>query len=385
MNQPSAFYVNPRKRTVTMRTGYNQYQFDRTGRLNYAIMPRKVLKRGLDNRLLEVTVSDWPYAGMRTYRDLDDTEKSVWLGEVYGLARKQMTLCLPKPTRSALHKVADWTPEALSRDSEAFHRVYKPVSILPPDEYHALVVQVTEGCSYNRCAFCDFYRDRKFHIKSEEELRRHVKGIHTFLGDRVGDFTNVFLGDGNAFMIPTDGLVSALSILREEFGEVANAASTFMDTFTFDKKGDDELRAIRTANLDTVYVGFETGNDSLREWLKKPGDASTVLSALNRCKAAGFRLGVIVLVGVGGREIAQDHLKDTVRVLSEVKFTKGDTIYLSPFVEPEGIGYQKAMDALYLSPMSDLDIMGEMTRFKRSLEGLTPARLTHYFISEHIY
>lgn len=385
MHQPSAFYVNPRKQTVTLRTGFNQYQFDRTGRLNYAIMPRKVIRRGLDNRLLEVTVSDWPYAGVRTYRDLDETEKSAWLSEVYALAREEMALHLPKPTRSALSKVATWTPETLATDYQAFHDVYKPVSILPPDEYHALVAQVTEGCSYNRCSFCDFYRDRKFHIKSEAELTHHLEGISRFLGERVADFTNVFLGDGNAFMIPTERLLANLSLLREKLGPVAATASTFMDTFTFDRKGDDELRAIRDANLDTVYVGLESANESLREWLKKPGDATQVLSVLNRCKAAGFRLGVIILVGVGGREIARDHLRDTVRLLSEVKFTKGDTLYLSPFVEPEGIGYQSAMDALYLSPMSDLDIMGEMTRFKRSLEGLTPARVTRYFISEHIY
>src|SRR3972149_737752 len=81
------------------------------------------------------------------------------------------------------NKVAVLDYEKMEMEKRRFLSIYKPISILPPDQYLALVLQVTEGCWWNKCTFCDLYRDRKFAIKSDEEVLRHIKEIRGFLGE----------------------------------------------------------------------------------------------------------------------------------------------------------------------------------------------------------
>src|SRR5690606_34806557 len=104
-------------------------------------------------------------------------------------------------------EILPWTPEALLAEAERFRRVYKPISILPPDQYLSVVLQATEGCTWHRCTCCTFYQDRPFHVKSEDEFQRHVDEVRAFLGRGVLMRKSVFLGDGNALALTQRRLV----------------------------------------------------------------------------------------------------------------------------------------------------------------------------------
>ena len=96
---------------------------------------------------------------------------------------------------------------ALDEDAARFRSIYTPVAILPPDQYLAVVVQATEGCSWNRCTFCDFYRQQPFRIKGDGEFRSHVGDVVSFFGTAIGLRRSIFLADANALVIAQDRLL----------------------------------------------------------------------------------------------------------------------------------------------------------------------------------
>jgi radical SAM superfamily enzyme YgiQ (UPF0313 family) len=359
--------------------------FDRTGRLVRAAAKGWVLRRGLNNRFLLVEARDWHGWAGRCYRDLTDLEKSENVRRLYRLAIDAVREA-PEPVRRRwLPRLSDWTPEKLAEDASHFRKVYRSISILPPDQYQSVVVQVTEGCSYNRCLFCDFYRDRPFHIKSEQELEIHLEQIRGFFGERLRERTGIFLADGNAFIIPTARLLGVVEQVRHGLPEVEPVMSAFMDTFHSGGKQVAELTAIRRAGLTTVYIGLETGDDGLREFLNKPGSAHEALDVIRRCKQAGLRVGIIVLVGAGGRRFADSHLQRTMSLLASVPFSDGDVVYLSPFVDPSHAAYRQRLEAVGSEPMTPHQLAEELARWQRTLAALSPTKVTFYSVLEHIY
>lgn len=372
------------KHGLIIRNNGHVDRFDRTGRFVSRASARQTVRRGLDHRMVEMSMTGTGTATVRTYRDLDDVEKSTFLGHVYDVANTTMD-ALPEDERQTwTRQLQRWTPVSLAGDREAFGQVYLPVSILPPDQYHALVVQVTHGCSYNRCLFCDFYRDRPFHIKTTDELRRHVQAIKTFFGPRIQARTGIFLADGNALVIPTQKLLTFIETIRAALGEPLGNFSTFMDTFSLERKTSVELNALRTAGLTTVYVGLETGSDALRRHLDKPGSGQEATDAINRLKDSGFRVGVIVLIGAGGETFSKQHFEDTQQVLRNIRFNRDDIVFLSPFVEPDHSVYRETSIAQGIVPFSSEEIQGEVHRWRRHLSTMD-LKVTTYPIQQHLY
>ena len=133
------------------------------------------------------------------------------LDEAYDLAHRVAT-ATDEPGLAVLQR---WDWAALQADARRFGEIYRPVSILPPDQYLALVVQATEGCSYNQCTFCDFYRDRPFRVKSADELRAHIAAVQAFFGPALGLRKSLFLADANALVVPMPRLRAWLDVIAE--------------------------------------------------------------------------------------------------------------------------------------------------------------------------
>ncbi len=361
--------------------------FDRTGRLLFLTTLGGAVRRGLDHRMVESKDG----ADGRVFRELGAAEKWELVDGVRRAVlryRDAHPRDLGERERAWLVRIAAWTPAKLEQDEADFHRVYKPISILPPDQYRSLVVQVTEGCSYNRCLFCDFYRDRPFHIKSEHELTSHVAGLREWFGERMADRSGVFLGDGNALTVPTDRLLRMIAHLRAALPAslFAGGIATFMDTFSLERKSEWELSAVCAAGLDTVYVGFETGADDLRRFLRKQGTAQEALAAMTALKQAGFRLGVIVLVGAGGVRYASAHAKATKDALATLPLTRGDLIYLSPFVEPRQTHYREALAAAGIEALSPQALRAQYETLRANLVAHHPdVKVTLYSLGQHLY
>lgn len=189
---------------------------------------------------------------------------------------------------------------------------YEGMIYRPPSEADSLILQVAVGCSYNGCTFCHSFRDRKFRIKSFEEIKEDVDEA-----SRFGRIPRVFLADGDALVISQPILVQILEYMKskleglERVGIYANAVDIL-------KKDVDELRELKARGLGIIYLGLESGNGEVLKRIRKNATAEQMIRAGKRVKEAGILLSVTVLLGIGGTDMSQAHAEDTGKVLSEM-------------------------------------------------------------------
>lgn len=256
-----------------------------------------------------------------------------------------------------LELAAGFDALAATRAAEEFRRIYGRVAVLPPDQYNALVLQVTEGCAYAGCTFCDLYKGVVFRRKSLAEFREHIRAVRQFHGASLRARRSIFLGEANALTQPAAVLQDFFHVLNEEFElpvpETPSAAvsaswwlgsprrfdgvSTFMDAFTNPHRTVRDYFDLRRLGLRRVYIGLESGDAGLLKWLKKPATTASVQRCVQLLKECDILVGIIVLIGAGGREFAAAHVRETVRVLNELPLARNDHIFFSPLhVYPGG-------------------------------------------------
>ncbi len=183
----------------------------------------------------------------------------------------------------------------------------------PPSEARSFILQVTVGCSHNRCTFCSVYKDKKFQIKSLEEIAEDLKEAEPF----AQHIRRVFLADGDALIIPQRKLVPIMEMVNETFpnleriGIYGNAKSIL-------KKSVEDLKTLKDLKLGIVYIGLESGNDEILKKVKKGDTTANMIDAAARIHAAGITLSVTVILGLGGKEMSRVHAIDTGKVLSQM-------------------------------------------------------------------
>lgn len=189
---------------------------------------------------------------------------------------------------------------------------YEGIVIRPPSEAGSLILQVTLGCSHNRCTFCPTYKGKRFRIRSLEEIREDLAEARRYRGVR-----RVFLADGDALIIPQRMLVPILTEINaafpgiERIGVYGNAKSIL-------KKSPDELSELRALGLGIVYLGLESGDPQVLADIQKGADVRAMVDAAHRVHEAGILLSVTVLIGIAGRLGSAAHARHTGAVLSEM-------------------------------------------------------------------
>jgi radical SAM superfamily enzyme YgiQ (UPF0313 family) len=189
---------------------------------------------------------------------------------------------------------------------------YEGMIYRPPSEAKSLILQVTIGCSYNRCTFCHSFQGKKFRIKSFEEIKADIDEVSGY-----GPIPRIFLADGDALIIPQKDLVRILSYLMrsvkglERIGIYANAVDIL-------KKDANELKELKDLGLGIIYLGLESGNPDVLKRIRKNATVDQMIRAAKRVKEAGILLSVTVLLGIGGVEMSHEHAEDTGKVLSKM-------------------------------------------------------------------
>jgi radical SAM superfamily enzyme YgiQ (UPF0313 family) len=190
---------------------------------------------------------------------------------------------------------------------------YEGSIIRPPSEADSLLLQVTVGCSHNRCTFCPSFKDKRFRIKSLDEIVEDLE----YAARRFRQVEKLFLCDGDALIIPQKRLLEILDAIREHLpgirriGAYANAKSLL-------RKSVEDLGELKKRGLGIVYLGIETGNEDLLRKIRKGATGEQIVEAGRKVKEAGITLSVTVLLGIGGVEKSREHACDTARILTEV-------------------------------------------------------------------
>jgi hypothetical protein len=373
--------------------------YDRAGRLWSAFFSGRTFRRGLDGGVL----SKWMERGQRERRRLSLNEASLVVDRsaalMSGLADGvafDAPLHVVQEVTTLLHRAMRFTTPVAHTDAAHFLRVYWPLGILPPDQYLALVLQMTEGCSFNTCTFCAFYRDRPFRIKSPDEFRAHILAVRDYLGDSLLLRRGIFLADANALAVPQRQLVPLLRVLREEEAVlkdlrgfqpgVAVPLFAFLDGFSGSKKSAEDYAELAAHGLARIYIGLESGHDPLLSWLRKPGHAADAVEAARAIRAGGVNVCVIVLLGAGGTHFAEGHVRDTIQAINSMALTAGDLIYFSDFVFLPGQPYGQIAERDAVEPLTADQMRAQRREIESGLEFTSaPPKLATYDIREFVY
>jgi radical SAM superfamily enzyme YgiQ (UPF0313 family) len=194
-------------------------------------------------------------------------------------------------------------------ESEGMH--YEGTCIRPPSEAFSILLQVTVGCSHNKCTFCGTYKDKRFRIKDESIILSDI----LFASKYMRRQDRVFLMDGDALIIPQKRLMWILDQIEEHLpwvkrvGAYANAKSIRMKSL-------EELKELRGNGLGILYLGVETGDEGLLKKIRKGASSQNLIDMGTKVREAGIKLSVTVLLGIGGRDGSLRHAKATGEILS---------------------------------------------------------------------
>jgi len=190
---------------------------------------------------------------------------------------------------------------------------YEGNIIRPPSEANSILLQVTVGCSRNKCTFCGTYMGERFRIKNDDIIMEDI----AFAAEYCKKQRRVFLCDGDALIIPQKRLLKILAEIKNQLpwvtrvGVYANAKSLKM-------KSPDELEAIREHGIGIAYMGLETGDDETLKKIDKGAKAETMIRMGRKARDAGIKLSITVLTGIAGKERSRIHARETGRVLSAI-------------------------------------------------------------------
>lgn len=190
---------------------------------------------------------------------------------------------------------------------------YQGRIIRPPSEANSILLQVTLGCSHNKCAFCGAYGQKRFGIKDPATIQQDIQ----FAAAHCRRQRRLFLCDGDAMIIPQQRLLDILASIREHLPWVTRVG-TYASAKSLKSKSDAELVELKEAGIGIVYMGLESGDDVILKAMNKYGDSAAIIEQGRRARNAGFKLNVTVINGLGGVAHSMAHARETGRALSEM-------------------------------------------------------------------
>ena len=240
-------------------------------------------------------------------------------------------------------------------------RYVEPV-FRPPSEAESLILPVTDGCSWNKCTFCEMYTapQKKFVARSEDEVLESIR----LTGQRYGgDIRRVFLADGDALVLPIRRLVAILEAIRTHLPAVRRISSYCLPR-NLRKKSQAEIDELAAAGLKMVYVGAESGDDQVLAAVDKGEIFETTCEALDKLGAAGITRSVMILNGLGGKALSMQHAENSARLANATQPEYLATLVVS---FPQGEERFRAGFPGW-EPLDQHELFVEMERFLSSLE-----------------
>ncbi len=194
-------------------------------------------------------------------------------------------------------------------ESEGMH--YEGYCIRPPSEANSILLQVTVGCSHNRCTFCGSYKEKRFRIKDDQTILSDI----LFASKYMKGQDRVFLMDGDSLIIPQKRLMGILDRIREHLPWVRRVGA-YANAKGVKKKSLEELIQLRENGLGILYLGVESGDEETLKNVHKGTSAQNLIDMGRKVREAGMKLSVTVLLGIAGRERSLDHARATGELLS---------------------------------------------------------------------
>jgi radical SAM superfamily enzyme YgiQ (UPF0313 family) len=190
---------------------------------------------------------------------------------------------------------------------------YEGMIIRPPSEANSILLQVTVGCSHNKCTFCGTYTGERFKIKSDDIIMQDI----AFASEYCRRQRRLFLCDGDALIVPQKRLLKILKAIEKNLPWVTRVG-VYANTKSIQMKTQEELAELKAHGLGIAYMGLETGDDVTLKAVCKGASAEKMIQMGRKIRAAGIKLSITVLLGLAGRQRSTVHARETGRVLSAI-------------------------------------------------------------------
>jgi hypothetical protein len=399
--QDAAYTISLKDSSLAVSIGEREVVVcDRAGRLYSFFTDNKHHRRSLSGQILQKFSID----EQRQRRWLDRSEADALidratqhLRELINAINSPDWIWLINPDspeqlieyQSIIERGAQFDSEAADWDAARFQQIYSPIGMLPPDQYLALVLQVTQGCTFNSCAFCDLYQ-QPFMVKTPIEFERHIEEVRNYLGESILlRQQSIFLGAANALAVPMARLQPLLEIANKEFNPYGRndlGFYAFLDALTGTHKTLSDYDTLKQLGLRRVYIGLETGHDPLLALVHKPGGSIDAIETVRTIKAAGINVGVIVMVGLGGDRFNDGHIADTASTLNAMHLGTGDLLYFSDLVERPNTAYPILAEEQSIRALTPIEMAEQRQSIRTQLIfGNDPPKISIYDIREFVY
>jgi coproporphyrinogen III oxidase-like Fe-S oxidoreductase len=235
----------------------------------------------------------------------------------------------------------------------------------PPSEANSMIFQVTLGCSFNKCSFCNMYRTKEYIERPWDEIKTEIE----LAAKAYPETQRVFLADGDALNLATDKLIQILEYIHVKFTNLKRVSCYAMPKNILQKK-DDDLDNLRAAGLGMLYVGIETGNDVLLKKVTKGATSRGIIQSCQKARRHGYTLSCMIILGLGGKTYTNEHIRDTAGVVSEIapNYLGALTLYLEDEIYNE---FMTKFDEPF-TPLDDIAVVEELERLISDMNPLTP-------------
>lgn len=237
-----------------------------------------------------------------------------------------------------------------------FHPIkYDEPLFRPPSEAFSLILQVTIGCSWNSCAFCEMYTSKKFRVRSEEEVLKDIDAARKW----NPDIRKVFLADGNAMVLSSGRLMKVLFQLNARFQKLSRISAYSLPK-DLENKSVMELTELKNAGLSLIYVGIETGDENLLKLISKGETFESSVNYLTKAKEAGIKISAMILNGLGGKKYSEQHALNSAKIINAIQPEFLSTLVLS---FPFGLDYYKKRFKEPFAALHRSDLLKELYLF----------------------
>ncbi len=184
----------------------------------------------------------------------------------------------------------------------------------PPAESDSLIFQAAYGCPHNRCRFCGMYKTVKYRLRGEAELLDEIREA----GKLYGSTRRIFLADGDVMALPFGRLIRIVDALNGNFPHLARI-SLYANGSSIMGKTPDQLRQLRAGKVHTLYMGLESGAQEVLDLFGKTEQVEEMIAAVLLAQETGFRMSVMILLGLGGKTLRETHIRQTVQTLNRMR------------------------------------------------------------------
>ncbi len=235
----------------------------------------------------------------------------------------------------------------------------------PPSEGKSLIFQVTLGCSFNVCSYCNMYRTKEYVERPWDEIKMEID----LASKHMPDTTRIFLADGDALNLPTERILQILNYINQKFPKLERVSSYAMPKNILEKSAED-LKKIRDTGLSMFYIGIESGSDKILKKVTKGATAQTIIKACQKAKDAGYTISCMIILGLGGRTYTKEHMNETAKVLSITApdYVGALTLHLEDGIRDEFLTKFKEP----FVPIDDADALIELENLVSKMEPKSP-------------